>query len=51
MTKYLVRVQVDTWLQRFLDKLGLVIGIEYGKTEFHLVAIFLARKKDLDFKL
>lgn len=44
MPKYLVRIQVDSWLQNFLGKLGLVIGIEYGKTDQHLVALFIAKK-------
>lgn len=46
MKKYLIKFQVDTWLQKLLSKVGLVIGVEYDKDDKHLVALFITREED-----
>lgn len=43
---YIVRIRVDTWLQKILGFFGLVIGYEYSTEDKHFVAIFLGKWDD-----
>jgi len=46
MKKYLVRIQVDTWIMKLLKKVGLVMGFEQDRDDKHFVALFIGKWDD-----